>query len=192
MLDHAASGPFAEPDEYGLVADRLDIAALHRGRSEQIETQPVVAPFCPPRVPFLPPPMLEHRVVAVNREQVESLAATSGPNIGLTVTPSNIQAEESRVNNAFGRGGSTKRSGSSLAAASNETRFSRSQSGSSSLMVRPPMRWSASRGAGSFSSIPRISSTIDHPTVDSLATASMTWTRALSLAASASPSNSWT
>ena len=43
------------------------------------------------------------------------------------------------------------------------------------------MRCLARRAGGSFSSMPRISSTIDHPTVDSLATASMTWTRALSL-----------
>ena len=126
----------------------------------------------------IPPlPVLEHGVIAVNGKQIERLAATSGPEHRVDCdaleypgrrVPSEQrvwegwQYEEVRV--LVGR----SQQGGALQPLPIRVQFANGQA---------PDEVLGEEGGGCFSSMARISSTIDHPMVDSLATASMTCTR---------------
>ena len=85
LLDHARLGALAHADQHRAVADRHHVAAFQRRPAEVLDVE--VAVVAQLRVPEVEAGVLEHRVVAVDRQQVERFAPRAGQYIGLTETP---------------------------------------------------------------------------------------------------------
>ena len=99
LLDHAALGALAHPDEHGAVADRHDVAPLERRQAEVDGVEASVV--AEGRVPELEGSVPEHRVRPVDRGDVVGLTATSRPvhrvDRHAAVDPAGGVAREQRV-----------------------------------------------------------------------------------------------
>ena len=192
LLDHPGLGALAHPDQDGAVADRLHVAALERGPAEVVRRRSGRRrPSW--RVPVLEVGVGEHRVVAVDRGDVVGLEPAGRPEHRVdrdpAVDPARRVAGEQGVRQRRQheharrrperRPASDRRAGTCRGRARTRRRSGR-RSGA----------WRAAR-ASSPHSTARTSSTSDRPTVYSDAASSISLRRPSSLAASASPSRSW-